>query len=97
MKPQDLLYGAVGGLTQAIGDPYTVFMTPPQNTEFRDALRTGVEPDHAALAAEGHGHRQTHVAQADDPDAGRFVPYFFIELHGESIEHGAALVHPRYL
>lgn len=33
-----LVYGAAEGLTRAIGDPYTVFMTPKENEEFRDGL-----------------------------------------------------------
>lgn len=38
-----LVYGAAEGLTRAIGDPYTVFMTPKENTEFRDGLSGNLE------------------------------------------------------
>lgn len=38
MKTQEMLYGAVGGLVAAIGDPYTVFMTPTENQQFHQSL-----------------------------------------------------------
>jgi carboxyl-terminal processing protease len=38
MKTQEMLYGAVGGLVAAIGDPYTVFMTPTENEDFHQSL-----------------------------------------------------------
>ncbi len=38
-----LVYGAAEGLTRAIGDPYTVFMTPKENTEFREGLAGNLE------------------------------------------------------
>ncbi len=33
-----MVYGAVEGLVRSIGDPYTVFMTPKEDTEFRQSL-----------------------------------------------------------
>lgn len=33
-----LIYGAAEGLTRAVGDPYTVFMNPQENSDFRDGL-----------------------------------------------------------
>lgn len=38
LNTQQLVYGAVRGLVSAVGDPYTGFMTPRENTDFRDAL-----------------------------------------------------------
>lgn len=38
-----LVYGAAEGLTRALGDPYTVFMTPKENTEFREGLAGNLE------------------------------------------------------
>lgn len=38
MHTQDMLYGAVGGLVAAVGDPYTVFMTPKENENFHQSL-----------------------------------------------------------
>jgi carboxyl-terminal processing protease len=33
-----MVYGAAEGLVRGVGDPYTVFMTPKENTDFRQAL-----------------------------------------------------------
>ncbi len=38
LDPQQLLYGAIGGLVEAVGDPYTVFLDPEQNREFELSL-----------------------------------------------------------
>ncbi|OGJ60499.1 hypothetical protein A3A67_02680 [Candidatus Peribacteria bacterium RIFCSPLOWO2_01_FULL_51_18] len=38
LKTNSMVFGAVTGLTQAIGDPYTVFMTPKDSKTFQDAL-----------------------------------------------------------
>lgn len=38
LDPQKLLYGAISGLVEAVGDPYTVFLNPEQNREFDLAL-----------------------------------------------------------
>ena len=43
LKTQDMLYGAVGGLVAAIGDPYTVFMTPSENQDFHESLQGKLE------------------------------------------------------
>lgn len=38
MDAREMVFGAVGGMVRAVGDPYTVFMTPVENTDFHDAL-----------------------------------------------------------
>ncbi len=38
LQTQQLVLGAVSGLVKAVGDPYTVFMTPDENVDFRDSL-----------------------------------------------------------
>jgi len=43
MKTQEMLYGAVGGLVEAVGDPYTVFMTPTENQQFHQSLQGRLE------------------------------------------------------
>jgi carboxyl-terminal processing protease len=50
LKTQQMLYGAVSGLVKAVGDPYTVFMTPVENTEFRDSLSGHLQGIGAELA-----------------------------------------------
>jgi carboxyl-terminal processing protease len=43
LQAQEMVFGAVTGLVNAIGDPYTVFMTPQENTEFHQSLEGTLE------------------------------------------------------
>ncbi|MDD3896221.1 MAG: S41 family peptidase [Candidatus Peribacteraceae bacterium] len=38
LKVESMLYGAVAGMVQSIGDPYSMFMTPSENKEFHESL-----------------------------------------------------------
>lgn len=38
LDPQKMLNGAITGLTQSLDDPYTMFLPPAQNTNFKDGL-----------------------------------------------------------
>lgn len=38
LTTQKMVEGAVRGMVSAVGDPYTLYMTPKENTEFRDSL-----------------------------------------------------------
>ncbi len=38
LNPRAMVLGAVRGMVQAVGDPYTAFMGPEENREFRDSL-----------------------------------------------------------
>ncbi len=38
LRAEPMIYGAVGGMVDGVGDPYTVFMTPKENTDFRESL-----------------------------------------------------------
>lgn len=38
IDPQKLLYGAISGMVSSIGDPYTMFLPPVQNTNFQQQL-----------------------------------------------------------
>ena len=38
LDTQDMVYGAIHGMVQALEDPYTTFMTPKENKEFQDSL-----------------------------------------------------------
>ncbi|MBU2213574.1 S41 family peptidase [Patescibacteria group bacterium] len=43
LNPPDMIYGAVGGLVRAVGDPYTTFMTPTENKQFTQSLQGVLE------------------------------------------------------
>ena len=40
---QDLIWGAVKGMTDALGDPYTVFLPPEESKEFKDDISGNFE------------------------------------------------------
>lgn len=50
LEPQKLLLGAAEGLVRSVGDPYTVFMTPKQSTDFHQALEGKLQGIGAELA-----------------------------------------------
>lgn len=54
LKSQELIYGAISGMVNAIGDPYTSFMTPKENKEFQDSLEGTLEGIGAELTLK-HG------------------------------------------
>lgn len=38
LNPRDMFYGAITGMVGAIGDPYTTFLTPNDNQDFKEDL-----------------------------------------------------------
>lgn len=38
MDSQKMLYGAIAGMVNALGDPYTTFLPPKENTDFKEDL-----------------------------------------------------------
>ena len=38
LDPQKMLSGAIEGMTKSLGDPYTMYLPPKQNTNFKDGL-----------------------------------------------------------
>ncbi|MBU0727945.1 S41 family peptidase, partial [Patescibacteria group bacterium] len=43
LDTQKMIYGAIEGMVDALGDPYTTFMTPKENKEFQDSLEGTLE------------------------------------------------------
>lgn len=43
LNAQQMVYGAVRGMVASAGDPYTLFMTPDENVDFRDSLNGDLE------------------------------------------------------
>jgi len=38
IDPQEMVYGAIKGMTRSLGDPYTVFLPPEENESFKEEL-----------------------------------------------------------
>lgn len=43
LKKDKMVYGAIKGMTEALNDPFTVFMTPEETTEFDESLNGELE------------------------------------------------------
>jgi carboxyl-terminal processing protease len=43
LDTQKMIYGAIKGMVEAVGDPYTIFMNPKENKEFQDMLEGTLE------------------------------------------------------
>lgn len=53
IDPQKMLHGAISGMTQSLGDPYTVYLPPVQNTDFKQGMAGQFEGIGAELGIEG--------------------------------------------
>lgn len=43
LKPKEMVYGAISGMTNALGDPYTVFLPPKENKAAKENLNGAFE------------------------------------------------------
>lgn len=43
LKPREMVYGAIQGMVASLGDPYTVFLPPPENKEAKESLNGAFE------------------------------------------------------
>ncbi len=53
LEARKMALGAVAGMVSAVGDPYTVFMTPKENTDFRQGLSGHLQGIGAQLSQSG--------------------------------------------
>lgn len=84
---QKLVTGAVQGLVNAIGDPYTLYMTPQENTEFRDSLSGHLQGIGAELSVQdGDITIVSPIKGSPAEKAGLLPEDVIIEVNGESIE-----------
>lgn len=51
LEPQNMVYGAISGMVAALDDPYTVFLTPQENSDFKQDLNGSFEGIGAQLGA----------------------------------------------
>ena len=90
--PQDLrtdvqLYGAVSGLVDSIGDPYTLFMTPRENVDFRQALSGDLQGIGAELSMiEGRVTVVTPLKGSPAEKAGLRPDDVIMTVDGEPVE-----------
>ncbi|MBI2524060.1 S41 family peptidase [Candidatus Peregrinibacteria bacterium] len=87
LQPRTMLIGAIRGLVDAIGDPYTTFLTPEENQEFRDALQGALEGIGAELMIQ-EGNIVVVAPLRDSPAerAGLLPGDFITAVDGEDTE-----------
>lgn len=92
VDPQDLqvtpmLYGAVGGLVEAIDDPYTTFMEPEEKEDFMEALNGELQGIGAQLTEkDGHIVVVTPLKGSPAEESGLRANDRIIRIDGEDIE-----------
>ncbi len=69
LDQKQLLYGAVSGMMQAAGDPYTVFFDPKASKEFADELKGSFEGIGASLGIKNQ--QLVIIAPLEESPAGR--------------------------
>ncbi|MCL4387297.1 S41 family peptidase [Patescibacteria group bacterium] len=53
IDPQKLVNGAISGMVQSLGDPYTIYLPPVQNTDFKNGMAGKFEGIGAELGMNG--------------------------------------------
>lgn len=53
IDPQKMLYGAITGMVESVGDPYTMFLPPTQNSDFQQQLAGQFSGIGAQLSTKG--------------------------------------------
>lgn len=88
LRTEPMLFGAVKGMVDAVGDPYTLFMTPEENEEFRDALSGSLEGIGAELALrDGNVVVVAPLRKSPAERAGLQPGDIIVEVNGESTEN----------
>lgn len=88
LEARPLLYGAIAGLVEAVGDPYTVFMTPSENEDFRQALNGELEGIGAELAIRSGKITIVAPLKGSPAESAGLQPQdVIVEVDGENIEN----------
>jgi carboxyl-terminal processing protease len=87
LQARELLYGAIAGLVNAVGDPYTVFMTPSESNDFRQALSGELEGIGAELAIRNGAITIVAPLKGSPAEREGLQPQdIIVEVDGENIE-----------
>ncbi len=82
-----MVYGAAEGLVRGVGDPYTAFMTPTEDKDFRDTLAGNLEGIGAELTLQNDAVTVvTPLKGSPAQKAGILPKDIIIEVEGQSTE-----------
>jgi carboxyl-terminal processing protease len=86
LEARAMILGAVQGLVAAVGDPYTVFMTPVENTDFRDTLSGHLEGIGAQLTQSGTEVLVVSPLKGSPAEAAGLLPQdLIVEVDGNDV------------
>ena len=87
LETKPLLFGAIKGLVDGVGDPYTVFMTPEENEEFRDSLDGALEGIGAQLEMREDAIVVVAPVRGSPAEKAGLLPQdVLLSVNGESVE-----------
>jgi len=87
LRTPEMVFGAVGGMVDAIDDPYTSFMTPNENSEFHKSLQGELEGIGAELTLrDGMVVVVAPLKGSPAADAGLEPEDIIIEVDGKDIQ-----------
>ncbi len=80
LNAQEMVEGAVAGMVAGVGDPYTLFMTADESTEFIDGLGGNLEGIGAELSAEGGIIRVVRLIEGSPAERAGLLPEDIITI-----------------
>jgi carboxyl-terminal processing protease len=87
LQQREMLFGAIRGMVEGVGDPYTAFMSPEENAEFRDSLNGELEGIGAQLEfKEGQIVVVAPIRGSPAASAGLLPKDIIIRVDGETTE-----------
>lgn len=87
LNSREMFFGAIHGLVAAVGDPYTVFMTPQENDDFHQSLNGELQGIGAELTLrDGHIIVVAPLRGSPAEHAGLLPQDIIIAVDGEIVE-----------
>lgn len=88
LQSQAMVEGAVRGLVASLGDPYTLFMSPKENTQFQDVLSGHLQGIGAELSLKNGEVNVVGVIKGSPAEKAGLVPKdIIIKVHDTALEN----------
>lgn len=87
LQPRTMVLGAVQGMVQSLGDPYTVFMTQKENDDFRSVLSGKLQGIGAELALRDGAIVVVAPLKGSPAERAGLLPNDFVEkVNGQAVD-----------